>query len=226
MMAEPMSSFKCTEETFLENIANTTMEVVINDGVYRHVKFPCSDGVYWFNLVTWPNHLVIEGDMGCYAFSRVHDMFEFFCPDAELREPRLRIQPSYWRSKLVTVDVHDAANSIPTKHWSPELFTKYIVACFEDHIRMNMQHEPDKRVELKGAVKAEIIDQALDEYEAISAANNFSEHGLTFDDLSIENFCEWNFRYIWCLYAIVWGIKKFKAEYPSKGIDDAEYDYC
>jgi hypothetical protein len=31
-----------------------------------------------FDVVTWPGHLSISGDMGCFVFTRVDDMFTFF----------------------------------------------------------------------------------------------------------------------------------------------------
>ncbi|MEU0805727.1 hypothetical protein [Streptomyces sp. NPDC005970] len=41
--------------------------------------------------------LVLRGDLGCWSFSRVEDMFDFF------REPEdvARMDPAYWAEKLV-----------------------------------------------------------------------------------------------------------------------------
>src|ERR1035438_10338294 len=66
-------------ESFLADVAEHAMAVMQDNGVYRHLRFrkPGSSNM-WFDLITWPGSLVISGDMGTWAFSRVEDMFAFF----------------------------------------------------------------------------------------------------------------------------------------------------
>jgi len=71
---------------------------------YRHLRFARrlpdgrSTGIWSFDIVTWPGHLAISGDLASFTFSRLHDMFGFF------RSPvgrSVRINPSYWGEKVV-----------------------------------------------------------------------------------------------------------------------------
>ena len=62
---------------------------------YRHLLFrQPNSGNMWFEIITWPDSLMIRGDMGSWSFSRVQDMFTFF------RSDQLKINPSYWTEKI------------------------------------------------------------------------------------------------------------------------------
>lgn len=81
---------------FEDDTKDHKMEVVRDDGLYRHLKFRGKDGICWFDLVTWPHVLTIHGDCGTFVFTRIEDMFQFF------RGPT--INPSYWSEKVVAED--------------------------------------------------------------------------------------------------------------------------
>jgi hypothetical protein len=73
----------------------TEMEILQDEGVHRHVRFARpGTGMYSFNLVTWPGHLAVSGDVETFVFSREHDMFGFFGGN------RRRINPGYWAEKV------------------------------------------------------------------------------------------------------------------------------
>jgi hypothetical protein len=91
-------------ERFKRDTAKHRMIVLRDDGLYRHLRFVehrfCNDAeyrpnssFYWFDLVTWPGTLVINGDCGSFTFSRITDMFEFF-------RSRYGINPQYWAEKV------------------------------------------------------------------------------------------------------------------------------
>ncbi|AEM82322.1 hypothetical protein [Streptomyces violaceusniger] len=48
-------------------------------------------------MVTWPGVLTLRGGLGCWSFTRVEDMFEFFRPSRNVT----RVNPTYWAQKLV-----------------------------------------------------------------------------------------------------------------------------
>ncbi len=82
------------EEQFLKDVAGHKMRIHRDDGLYRHLEFRGPQGWHhWFEVVTWPNGLIIRGDMGNWAFSRIEDMFSFFRGQ--------RINPGYWQEKLL-----------------------------------------------------------------------------------------------------------------------------
>ena len=69
-----------TLEQFLDDVKNHELTIHQNNGVYRHLTFKNADDCHQsFNITTFPNHLVITGDMGTLVFSRLYDMFNFNC---------------------------------------------------------------------------------------------------------------------------------------------------
>lgn len=192
-------------ERFKSDTANHTMEVLHDDGLYRHLKF--SNGgsqVYRFDLITWPGYLCISGDMGCYTFSRVRDMFEFFRDD----RGSMGINPGYWQEKIQagpSIAPRDIA-----KEWSPEQFREQILTHFEDHTE---DLDGEARDELWEAIKDEVLVHDDNEDCAMRAAMDF-RHGngpdlFEFEDFFEHDCTEWSFHYLWCCYAIVWGISQY-----------------
>ena len=59
-----------TAEQFLKDVQRHAMNELHRDGVYRHLRFrQPENGNMWFELVTWPGHLTIAGDMGTWTFA-------------------------------------------------------------------------------------------------------------------------------------------------------------
>ena len=84
-----MNDYSEIRERMLSATADHKLTILHNDGLYRHIRFKNPKSIfYWFDLITWPGVLVFKGDMGCYVFSRLDDMFEFFTGPT--------INPGYW----------------------------------------------------------------------------------------------------------------------------------
>ena len=83
-------------EPFRQDVACHQLTVHQKDRLYRHLSF--SDGTQdkAFRITTWPYHLCISGDMGCYVFSVSQDMCAFMHSDS----PQLRHDPEYLASNL------------------------------------------------------------------------------------------------------------------------------
>lgn len=87
------------------------MTVLHDDGLYRHIRFCSPDcNFYWFDLITWPGHLTVNGDCGTFTFSRVEDMFGFFRGH--------RINPQYWAEKI--------CGETRVKSYSEDLFKQQV----------------------------------------------------------------------------------------------------
>jgi hypothetical protein len=173
------------------------MEVIRDDGEYRHVRFK-KPGTYCmqFDLVTWPGYLAYSGDMGCYVFSRIRDMFEFFRtrPDREPKD-RLHVNLGYWAEKVEAQARHDGI-----KAFSPERFRQCVQEDSED--------APD---DVKQAIELEVLRCADEEHEAWQAVMNFEHDGWHFQDFWEHDCTEYVYRYIWCCYALAWGIRQYDA---------------
>ena len=188
---------ECTEELFLKDVANHRMTVIRDDGVHRHLRFKQPDsGNMYFNIVTYPHFLVYSGDMGCYVFSRINDMFEFFRGNPE---GPLRINKGYWAEKLEATDKPDGHNN-----YSPELLERYVSDW------LNEQEADD---ELRERVKDHILDFANDgEVRAMDALTQFDHNGRRpFQDCWECNFNEYTLRFVWCCYALAWAIRQYDA---------------
>lgn len=195
-----------TEEQFLKDIQHHQMTIPLGDGVYRHVRFkqPGTSNM-WFDLVTWPGFLTINGDMGTWTFSRVPDMFTFF------RDDKLRINPHYWAEKLQHGNFTGRCGG---KVWDEDEFKASLLAHLE-----NNDWEPSNREAVEEAIKEDIFRQE-GKWEMILAARDFSvqlpDHKFYFDSCEIPDGMVYSYHFIWCLYAIVWGIQQFDNGMPAK----------
>ena len=185
----------CTEQQFLKDVADHNMTVLRDDGINRHVQFRRPNtSCMGFDLVTWSGYLCYSGDMGTYVFSRIPDMFEFF------RRPddSYRIDMGYWSEKCLAADRDGIAE------YSADKFRERITEWLNDR---------DASTAVREAVREEVLPRADDgEYEARRAARDFSEEGFEFTDFWECNLHEFTYRFVWCCYALAWGIRKYDQE--------------
>lgn len=210
---------QCTHHDFLRNVARHELQVLHDDGVYRHLlgKEP-GTGNRHFNIVTFPGYLCYTGDMGAYTFCRAHDMFTFF----RQRPGRIaNINPHYWAEKLESTNCNGQYVKHGAAEWSDELFKDEILGHCKSYFE---SREPDedatdedkaKFSEMKADamedVESEIFCCDDMEHAGASAAYGFhhKESGLQFYDLFESNFTEWSHGFLWCCYAITWAIEKY-----------------
>lgn len=180
-----------TEQVFLKDVADLRVEVLRDDGMYRHIKFrrprtTCMG----FDLVTWPGYLCYSGDMGTFVFSRVPDMFEFF------RDPtpgNIIIHPQYWSEKVQAEDRPDGV-----EEYSPDRFREAIE---------NWLDSMEASAETREAAKHVLAHADDGEYEARRAVSESSRP--VFQDFWEARLHEYTYRFIWCCYALVWGIRQY-----------------
>lgn len=210
---------QCTEAEFLKQVAGHEMHVLMDNGIYRHLRFKRpGTGCYHFDLITYPGHLVYSGDMGCYVFARLDDMFQFFRTDREHRHMRdgetLAINLGYWSEKLQAVDSRSGHPG--ATEFCEDRFRRVI-----NEYRVRWMRELKER----GATKQErrglweevdhsvlwVLDSG--EHAAMQAARDFSEkvdgRRFEFNDLFDRSFIEYTYHFCWCCYAIAWGVQKY-----------------
>lgn len=203
-----------TEESFLKDVSNHSMKILKDDGVYRHLQF--SNNGSWnqrFDIVTWPGHLAYSGDMGCFVFSRLADMFEFFRTDRRNKD-HLGINLSYWSEKLEAVD-RDGRSSGATQ-FSQEKFRDMVDENIKEWVEdYNLSEEASE--ELRDEVNYQIMSRL--DYGEESARQNLNEFSYSIDGTQFEfqdtwewNFDEYTYRFIWCCYALAWGIQMYDKE--------------
>lgn len=203
-----MTNLTCTEQQFLNDIREHEMTVIRNDGVNRHIRFKRpQEGAYWFDIITWPGTLCIDGDCGTYVFRRLDDMFKFFRTDREHGQKdgrTLFINPGYWGEKLQSV-----ARQGGYVEFSDERF----VAAIKDRFQSWCEdHEPDEAT--KDALWESIQDDVLfceNEHESLRAVYEFRHEPTGFEFTDFFEFCltDYTFHFLWCCYAIAWGVKRY-----------------
>lgn len=203
---------ECTEERFLKDVAEHEMIVVRDNGVSRHVRFQ-KPGTYCmhFDLITWPGYLCYTGDMGTYVFRRLEDMFEFFRTDRQhmhLRDGKtLAINLSYWGEKLESVDRHGGY-----REWNKAKFEARIREDFAEWLD-GCDLEPEQKKEAAERLVDEVLGSLDDggKENAYRAAMDFEidGHGFPFQDWWEVDSDDYTFRFIWCCYALAWGIQKY-----------------
>lgn len=194
-----MNQYEPTQEQFDKDVAGGVLEALRDDGLYRHLRFRMPIGGFrWFDIVTWPDRLVITGDCETFTFSRVPDMFMFF------RQGGQQINPGYWREKIL--DGNGRARSFD---W--DTFRGKVIAKFEDGTQ---GWSFDDKGEAREALVDE-LDSEPDKHNGFHVLRNFQHtdsRGVVFSfDLreSAPYGMNLDYHYIWCCRAIVWAIGQY-----------------
>ncbi len=209
---------ECTEESFMKDVANHEMRIIRDDGLYRHIRFKrVGTWCTHFDLITWPGYLCYTGDMGTYVFQRLDDMFEFFRMNRNHMRPKdgktLAINLGYWAEKVEAKDRHG-----DLKEFSEEMFNRAVVGDLVAWLRSRRdQTTKEDRRELWCAVMNEVIGADGDSggYRKQAAAHDFSHHvndrvgDFYFQDFWDNNVEDYTHRFVWCCYALAWGIQKY-----------------
>jgi hypothetical protein len=180
---------------FAADTEHHTMSVLHDDGLYRHIRFSRpGTSTHWFDLVTWPNHLTITGDMGSFTFARIADMLDFFTGGD--------INPGYWAEK-----VQAGKDGIET--YNPDRFREYVRQAYDDHVAEDpgADHLPALRNDIKDSV----LTVAYDEDEAQRAVRDFRHEHFQFADAWEWDLSGFTYRYLWCCFAIRWGAQQYRA---------------
>lgn len=208
-------------ERFLGDTAAHELEVLHDDGLYRHLRFRRPDTIaYYFDLVTWPGHLVVTGDCGSFLFSRTRDMFEFFAHDGQ------RINPHYWSEKL------QAPRPSGAEQFSLDAYRRQVIEWRDEQLERRFD-DPDEIDEIDGplpeedqvairaerdAFSAKVQEDLLDQLdwmdgtehacrELISRWNGEPDLGDAWE----WSFREYDYQFLWCCWAIAWGIGRYRA---------------
>lgn len=198
------NSLKEVLEQFTENTANHSMEVLLDDGKRRHLRFSENgSSIYHFNIVTWPGYLAISGDIGAYMFSRTADMFTFFRSEKE----GLYINPSYWAEKLNAGG--GGGGSRLAMVWSEDAFKQNVLEEFD-----NWAEEQDDNVltaEVLKKLSLHVLESGYCEQEAQQALLDWDDSILDLSDFWERSCTDFDHHYLLCCYAIVWAIKQYDA---------------
>ena len=198
------------KQRFQGDVASHELAVLRDDGLYRHVRFQRRDGDgklswnYRFDLVTWPMHLAITGDMHGHMFARTEDMFSFF---REAGGYDGYINPGYWAEKIVS---------------SREGLKRYNEELFEATVRGVAAEREEDFPGLRDAVQEEffghwaedrgdheVARRSLHHFKFPSFPAKDTDPQFEFTETWEYDFTDWDFHYLWCCHAIAWGIDQY-----------------
>jgi len=179
---------------FQHDVEQHAMTVLHDVGLYRHLRFQRPDRMeYWFDLVTWPGYLAITGDMGSFTFTRLRDMVEFFAGAGD-------INPGYWAEKI-------QAGKGDTEEYAPERFRALVHDAFGEHVADNSGTAGLD--DLWQAITSEVLPHADERCRAYDALSAFEHQGFTFADAWEWHLDRWTYHYLWCCFAIRWGVQLY-----------------
>lgn len=183
------------KERFQKSVIEHEMIVVRNDGVHRHLTFKSPRTYnYHFHITTWPGYLAISGDVGCYVFARLPDMFRFFRGDG--------INPDYWGEKLQAIERNGGY-----REFSEELFHEAVKSDFD---QWDFDDDEQKAKAWAALQDSDLSEDSNPESQesAVRAAMDYKcpVTGNGFSDFWDHQLQDHTFRFLWCCYAVRWAI--------------------
>lgn len=192
-----------TQEIFLKDVANHEMTVVLDNGINRCLRFAGKGEHRWylhFTLTTWPGYLCISGDMGCFVFTRLDDMFEFFrSKPRDTADASLYINTGYWAEKCEAADRRTSG----LETYDGDKFRTRV----EEYFNENFEGSAEDKKECWDNIRHQVLG-AESEHEAHDNLRTF-EDGFEFPDSWEWDLTKYTYQYIWCCYAIAWGIRQY-----------------
>lgn len=198
---------------FKAETAEHQMEVLHDDGLYRHIAFrhkgPNYSGYYWFDLITVPGALIFQGDGESFVFRRLQDMFAFFRGSAHQGRPNVQ----YWAEKLT-----DGRDRVTV--YQQELLNRRV----KEAVNEAVVGAPKGHLEgLEAEVTREVLDELIgDETYDRKLVDDFAFYLNEDDrwksdkhpDFRFNDSFEWqctdyDWWFLWACHAIVWGIAQY-----------------
>jgi hypothetical protein len=201
MMREP---YEEQFARFQQDIAEHTVTVLREDGLYRHLRCRRDDSyTYGFDIVTWPGYLAYTGDMGTYVFSRLPDMFGFF----RARQQAV-IDRGYLAEKAVAVDKPDGLRA-----YSEDLFRAAVKGDYDSFLVSHTLTVSEAQ-SLWQAIEDQVLSNADSPHDAVRAAVDFvwpieGRVAPVFPDFWGHRLETLTLRFWWCCYAIPWAIAQY-----------------
>lgn len=144
-----MSDYPEIAARFARETAGHEMTVLLDNGLYRHLRFTSGSDLYWYDITTTPGQLTFSGDGDSFVFRLTPDMFDMFRRSSEAGD----INASYWAEKCRTGNA---------KSYSRERFEECVWRAVADA-------EPYYKA-LRADVEAEIFNSEMFDVDYESAA--------------------------------------------------------
>jgi hypothetical protein len=201
-----------TEKSARKNFAQWTekheLKIVHEDGLYRHLRIAAPGSYhYGYDLITWPWHLSIQGDLSSgLTFSRLEDMLQFF-----RRPAGPWIDFGYWAQKIT------ASDFTKVRSYSRARLDKRLEQAFD-----YAEEEADgaSNTNVREAWESHAPGYDLDnEYEAREAVSTFPDTYPGFGDSWEWDLTDWDYGYLVVCHAIHRGVELYdQAQVEAVGV--------
>ncbi len=218
---------ECDEARFLRDVAKHEMTVIRDDGVNRHLRFKTpGTSCYYFDIVTWSGHLCYTGDMGTFVFSRIDDMFAFFRMDDHdwNKNPHgLSINPGYWSEKVLAADKNNGIEK-----WDEDEFVRRVNEVRVEWMRWakSLGISKGERRELWDDVENDVLSNPSNEHLCVAKIYEYfkriGDEVFEFMDFFEGSLNRYTFHFLWCCYALAWGINMYDKSKENKNVDSSD----
>lgn len=189
-------------EIFSGSTQSHELTILHDDGLYRHCRMAVPGTIMWsWEIITWPGHLAIAGDIGDgYTFSRLDDMFEFFGSrqDGYYPDGSPFINVDYWAEKLATAQ-RDSWQKYDAEAFLRIVWELTAEKVADGDLTAAEAREAVEEAEMNAESEEQAIGWGMD--NPASVGSDFYEHGLRRPD----------FHFLFALYAIVTAITAYRA---------------
>lgn len=216
-----------TSSRFLLDTAFHRLEIIRDDGLYRHLRMQQpGTSCYYYDVITWPGYLTVTGDMGTWTFSRIADMFNFFGAWEG------GINTSYWSEKL-EAGAGCSARELLAKEYDHDAFCRSLKESLSDYLEDSEEDEEDDEDwddddETPDSDKAR-VREIVRELCSAGFSNDYEAYNAVYEADWPEIFDRWDIcdgltfktytsHFRWILFAITWAIAKY---HNTKLVDKA-----
>lgn len=199
-----------SRERFIAETAEHELEILRDDGLYRHLRFRKPGTViYSFDLVTWPGHLAITGDCSDFLFARIPDMFSFFAPEGRsyFDDEGAGINPDYWSEKLLAPRPPAGVEEYDYRRYR-QIVEEWLSSVAEE---LPEEEAASLRAAVASQLLSEMSDAAYSEQEAHRLLNEFEHAGIRIADSWEWDLRSFRYDFLWCCWAVVWGIERYRS---------------
>ncbi|HDV8244856.1 TPA: hypothetical protein RJ953_004008 [Enterobacter hormaechei] len=214
-----------TDTRFLLDTAEHRLNVIRDDGLYRHLRLQRpGTSCYYYDVITWPGYLTVVGDMGTWTFSRIADMFEFFGGWTG------RTNTGYWSEKL-EAGAGRSGCELLAKEYDHDAFCESLKSSMREYLEDDAEADEDEdwnyedtedsdKAKVREAVRELCRAHFSNENEAYQAVSeaDWPEQWSSQDVCYGLTFKTYTSHFRWILFAITWAISKY---HNTKLVDKA-----
>lgn len=220
-------SFFEIDTRFLIDTAFHRLEIIRDDGLYRHLRMQQpGNSCYHYDVITWPGYLTVTGDMGTWTFSRTYDMFRFFGGWTG------EINTGYWSEKLEAGAGRSAYSFLAQEYDHDEFCSslrEWLSSYFEEDDEeierdVDWDDESDDPDSDKTRIREIVRDLCREDlgndmlaYRAVYDAD-WPECVYVWELCADITYKSYSSHFRWILFAITWAISKY---HNAKIVDKA-----